>query len=327
MELFSMLHSLESSNETDLVEEMEAEAEDAIEVIFNEIIQSKNFHGLDNTVFCFYEGKDDFKYYPNRIVEALYHKNIDKGVFSKGCGSKEKVLKVYTKILLDSELIDHSLFFVDRDFQKVSNLGDNIYMTPCYSIENLYGEERVLQNFLHNYCMISNRSIGEEYEDYKVIYDFYKKELEEKLTSILMINAWYCYQVNNKTDDRKPNLNQLKKLSNIRRIMKERNIEEITLGFLKEITLNYIDVTSEKLELEMDYIKEDIIKNTRGKHVEEILVDIYKIIIQECNSPTNFNVNKRPIGEQLGKDKLKTFLLGQVGTPICLKDYLNKRIL
>lgn len=311
----------------DYVDKMEEEADDSIEVIFQEIVQSKEVHGIESTIFCFYEGKDDFKYYPNRINSILSEKNIDKGIYSKGCGCKENVVKVYTKLLLDaSEIINSALFFVDRDFQRNSELGDNIYITPCYSIENLYARDRVFDDFLQNHCLISPRSVGTELQDYIELKRYYNSFLNDSLSNIILVNAWYSYQINNKVNESNLNLSKLKNLSSIIKYVEAGDLQKITINILKEITFGYVDVTEEDLQEEIDFIQSSLIDNSRGKYIEEILVEIYQKVIEECNMPNYFNISKRPIGVQVGKNTLKNTLLGQVGTPNCLREYLNKKI-
>lgn len=318
---------MENTDYKDYVEKMKEESDNSIEVIFQDVVQSKEVHGIESTVFCFYEGKDDFKYYPNRINSILSEKNIDKGIYSKGCGNKDKVIKVYTKLLLDaSEIINSALFFVDRDFQKKSELGERIYTTPCYSIENLYAKDRVFDDFLQNHCLISPRSVGTELQDYLELKNYYNDFLNNSLSNLLLVNAWYSYQINNKVQDSDLNLKKLKYLSSIIKYVEGGDLQNISINTLKEITAGYVDVTEEDLQEEIDFIQSNLIENSRGKYIEEILVEIYKKIIEECNMPRDFNITKRPISVQVGKNTLKNTLLGQVGTPNCLREYLNKKI-
>lgn len=311
----------------DYVSTMESEVDDSVEVIFQEAVQSKNMHGLENTLFCFYEGNDDFKFYPNKIEGLLYEKNIEKGIFSKGCGSRKNVMAIFTKIALDSEgLIDSSLFFVDRDFTKSMNLGERIYITPCYSIENLYAENKVFEIFIQNHLRINSRSIGKELEDYEVLNDYYFAQLNKKLNDLILVNAWYSFQVNNKIPDvKEPKLYKLKELKSLRNKL-GKNYNEIIIEDLKSLTANYIDVTDDELEMEREYIKKDIIKNSRGKYVEEILVEIYSYIINESNEPNELNISKRPFSINIGMKNFKSNLIGQIITPICLRTYISKRI-
>lgn len=134
----------------------------------------KKEYGIDEMIFCFYEGKDDFKYYFIwiRIWLELYLNN--KSFFFKGCGNRDKVIKVYNKIKFDFEEIDDVLlYFIDRDFNKENNLGKRIYVIFCYVIENLYVKEIVLEKFLELYIYINSKFIGKDLKDYCIIREYY----------------------------------------------------------------------------------------------------------------------------------------------------------
>lgn len=104
----------------------------------------KIYASEENTVSCIFEG-EDAKYYGVRIdnfLHGLERKNIS-------CKGKEKLLRL--KETVDSH-IDLSkariLFFADRDFDFTHASISNLYITPCYSIENLYIKDIVLKKSL-----------------------------------------------------------------------------------------------------------------------------------------------------------------------------------
>ncbi|MEK4081564.1 DUF4435 domain-containing protein [Solibacillus sp. FSL K6-1126] len=320
--------TLNPPDTNDYVSTMESEVDDSVAVIFQEAVQAKNMHGIDNTLFCFYEGNDDFKFYPNKIESILYEKNIDKGIYSKGCGCRDNVIDICTKLALDSEgIINSSMFFVDRDFHKSSSLGERIYITPCYSIENLYAETKVLELFLQNHIRIGSRSIGKEFDDYRVLLHHFETKLNKVLNDLLLVNAWYSFQINNKIPKtREPKLYKLKELKSIKNKL-GKEFKDITIEDLKSITPGFIEVNEEKLEIEKEYIKQDIIKNSRGKYVEEILVEIYSYILNESNEPRYLNISKRSISINIGMKNFKSTLIGQIITPHCLNNYIIGRII
>lgn len=330
--ILDLLDSQKTEGAEDLVEEMLGEV-DAVEVIFQELIQSRTEHGIDKTIFCFYEGKDDFKYYPTRIRMWLDSRANNKSLFSKGCGSRKNVVKIYNKLKFDCEEIDNaSLYFIDRDFNKESSLGKAIYITPCYAIENLYAKETVLEKFLEGYIYINSKSVGEDLEDYHTIKDYYVQNLYERLNQIILLNAWYSIQINKKIEDSKNggvislDLKKLKSLSKIKQITKIGEFLEVNIEMLKDITVNPYEVSEEEIELEIRQIKEDILFNSRGKYIEEILIDLYKKIIDEINSPTELEIQKRSVPLQIGKKNLKMHLTPFAETPACFWTYLEGRV-
>ena len=108
------------------------EARDSLSVKFLEFtrVTSKGKYAV------FFEGEDE-KYYSIRINTI----RPDIKWSSINSGGKAKVLGLRKKIRAHETYRDAAcLFFVDADFDDNSNLSifDDIYVTPCYSVENLY---------------------------------------------------------------------------------------------------------------------------------------------------------------------------------------------
>jgi hypothetical protein len=94
-------------------------------------------------LFCFFEGKDDNKYYGIRI------KNITLQDFEYiNCEGKENVIKVCELIAKKPEYENiKTSYFIDSDYQDSAEIS-NIYCLPSYSIENQYVKKSVLENIL-----------------------------------------------------------------------------------------------------------------------------------------------------------------------------------
>lgn len=99
-----------------------------------------------DTVVCFFEGEDE-KYYSSRVSHGLsgfsWH-GID-------TGGKKVVLDVFSEVSKHPIYKSYRyLFFLDRDFEHWFENPDSslIYVTPCYSIENLYISEDVFKRVL-----------------------------------------------------------------------------------------------------------------------------------------------------------------------------------
>lgn len=108
------------------------EARDSLSVKFLEFtrITSKGKYAV------FFEGEDE-KYYSIRINTI----RPDIKWSSINSGGKDKVLGLRKKIRAHETYRDAAcLFFVDADFDDNSDLSifDDIYVTPCYSVENFY---------------------------------------------------------------------------------------------------------------------------------------------------------------------------------------------
>ncbi|MDD2509053.1 MAG: DUF4435 domain-containing protein [Aliarcobacter skirrowii] len=102
--------------------------------------------------FCFYEGKDDCKYYNTKIEEkSIYIQHFD-------CKGKYKLLEF--KNYMDEEWSDikNLIYFIDKDYDdKIKEdffiklkSKNNLYITPCYSIENFYTIDKVFEKIILN---------------------------------------------------------------------------------------------------------------------------------------------------------------------------------
>ncbi|NMI05449.1 DUF4435 domain-containing protein [Paenibacillus sp. SZ31] len=92
---------------------------------------------------CFVEG-EDIKYYGIRIERLIGTANFIES------GGKKGVLKFFEKTKGIEEFIElKPFFFVDRDFDDSLNIQE-LYETPCYSIENFYTSNSVLERILLN---------------------------------------------------------------------------------------------------------------------------------------------------------------------------------
>lgn len=89
---------------------------------------------FEDYVFCFYEGEDG-KYYNQKIKDI-----IGENIITIKAGNKTEVLKAWRKIKADNNYSNvKKCFFVDRDMDDIpEDKDDDLYITPCYSIENLY---------------------------------------------------------------------------------------------------------------------------------------------------------------------------------------------
>jgi hypothetical protein len=129
-----------------------------------------NYH---DTVVSVFEG-EDAKYYGTRIdviLGSYTRKNLT-------CGGKSNVLRLRDKVSENVELSQAKIiYFVDTDFDE--NVTDeNIYSTPCYSVENLYASCKTLENLLKDelgLCAIKEATlindVVEMYEKIEVLSD------------------------------------------------------------------------------------------------------------------------------------------------------------
>lgn len=130
--------------------------------------------------FCFYEGEDG-KYYDSRI-----RKVFSDNIYTYKLNGKKNVLKLYRRLSDDPEYKDSCcMYFIDRDFGFDSVQGEDIYQTPCYSIENLYVNEDSLKRILQSEFGLNPR----DEVSIKII-DSFKMRLKEFIDIITEFNVY-----------------------------------------------------------------------------------------------------------------------------------------
>ena len=125
----------------DSVEKLRLEGENEY-VAYTEFILE--FDKRKNDIYIFLEGFEDQAYYPIRV-----RSNVDDTVKDFVCHGKENVINIHNLIKKSEEYKDvKTLYFVDSDFDNNKNIPDTIYITPTYSIENLYVSQVCLERIL-----------------------------------------------------------------------------------------------------------------------------------------------------------------------------------
>ena len=139
-------------------------------------------HG-DSSVYCLVENYD-LCFYPHRVSDILGYKAV--GV---PCEGKKNVIALYSLIKSKPEYDKYVLrCFVDADFDDNTFIDRHIYVTTCYSIENLYLDEYVVSDILENeYKIRPSAKDGK----HKKCMDLYRKELADYHQAVLLYNAWY----------------------------------------------------------------------------------------------------------------------------------------
>lgn len=161
----------------DEVEELRVARQKANAVYLKFTESRENF---SNYAFCFFEG-EDAKYYNSRIKKHF------KGNFlTYPVGNKKEVLKLLNKIENDS-LYDNvvKMFFIDNDFdESLKGTTENLYETPCYSIENLYVQEDCFRDIIQ-----SEFGINQTHEDYQKCIKDFEDRFKEFMNEVEEFNA------------------------------------------------------------------------------------------------------------------------------------------
>lgn len=202
----------------DLVDKLRQEASSGHVAYTEFILKLKK---RSDCLFCFFEGKDDYKYYGIRI-ESTTKRDFE----VIDCGGKEHVIAV--KDLLSSKKEYRNIlkgFFIDQDYDEYKSF-KNIYCLPSYSIENQYSQLHVLQKILKN-----EFSLQEDDEDFQKVCNLFGNLQEEFHNKTKLINAWLACQ------NDKRNLSKTKTYLRI----------DTTIGHF------FNSIVNENLELEFDF--------------------------------------------------------------------------
>lgn len=253
-------------------DKMSEEAE-CVEAIFLSYIQTKS----SQKIFLFFEGIDDFKYYCPRIsfVCNKKYKKYD-------CNCKKNVLRIHSMIInqavKDNKII--TMFFVDKDFDDNSNIDNDIYITPTYSIENLYFTDLAIENMIRAEMGLSEHSKDDE-NDFNAAYNYVINFRDNIIKDILYGNACYSLQIkkSHEMGGAKPNLSAIKRYDDIANISKFEDI--------RDKIKNYIEVSDDEIEEEYERLKSDAIRYIRGKYMLEKMPKCIQKIEEESNKGAN----------------------------------------
>lgn len=134
-------------------------------------------------IYCLVENYD-LCFYPHRVADTLGCKAI--GI---PCEGKKNVIALYSLIKSKEEYDKYKLrCFVDADFDDNGALDEHIYVTTCYSIENLYLDDYVVADILENEYKI--RPTSTDGKHLKCM-SLFRKELSDFHEAVLLYNAWY----------------------------------------------------------------------------------------------------------------------------------------
>lgn len=204
------------------------EEADCIEAIFLSYTQTKS----SQKMFLFFEGTDDFKYYCPRISILCNEKEYKK----YDCNGKQNVLRIYDMITnqtqKDSKTI--KMFFVDKDFDDNSNIDNEIYVTPTYSIENLYFTDIAIKKMILAEMGLSEHSKYDK-DDFITAYNYIIGYRNKIIKDMLYGNACYSLQIKKSLGMgiNKPNLTPIKRYDEIVKILKPEDIESRIKGYIE----------------------------------------------------------------------------------------------
>lgn len=287
--------------------------ERTITVPFQRFEKYTSDFGIEH-LYCFVEGHD-LPYY-NVRVEAISGKQCS-FVYS---GGKKNVIALHEMLKGKKEYAKYkTLYFVDRDYDDNSMLNQAIYVTPCYSVENLYLSENIVDKLL---C------IQPEYESYQKCKKFIDDKMTEFLGAIIDFCAWYYCVKQKEQIDHTTNLVCLEDSINSRLVEISVTLEGIVISrhyTLEQLNETYnTGITQDELNLGVNYIKKDIYKNVRGKYIFQFIEKLLNYLNMDSSNKGHKFFLKKPISFNSDRKKMMASLTNIALTPIELKQYINK---
>lgn len=223
----------------------------------------------EHYIFCFYEGKMDHTYYENVIRIKIRERMPNVEPYPIDCGGKSKVIYMRNKMKKNVKYQKcRAMFFVDRDFDEAINL-DDVFETPCYSLENLYVTENALIKILRGQF-----ELDEDNYNYKKILELHNQLSQQFHEKIYNFNAWVFFQRmqgrKNKNRENKISLDQFDKRMNQNEIIKvfldKIEVLGTSLRELKDLFPKQYETKEEDLELlKGDFRNQNPSKWYRGK--------------------------------------------------------------
>jgi hypothetical protein len=264
--------------------------------------------------YCFFEGKDA-SYYVPRITPYMEGHEI----IPINCGGKSKVIEVY-KIIKNVEEYDKYIkgYFVDSDFDEntESYFHEDIYVTPCYSIENLYVTDYTIKEILK--CEFN---ILETESNYKDIIDFYNQQQCEFHDHSKLFNAWYACQ------KEKPGCNILLENHFPDGIISIQ-IGSISSSYdLNKLNLLYpdsVEISEEDIIDKIGSLSTSFSNNLRGKFELIFLFNFIVFLIADANHRSRRVYIKRKTSFEVKHHLLLSQITQYAITPQCLKNYILK---
>ena len=165
---------MEQNNRRETLDELRS-GRDTASAAFMQFTNYKCY--FSNHIFAFYEGEDG-KYYNTRIKMIA-----NRELIHIKANNKTNVLEVM-KLIQSKHEYDSviTIYFVDRDmdFELEEYRNDNLYVTPCYSIENLYVSSKVFGQVLEDEFGLNVHDA--DYQKYLSLFNRYYKEFCDLMT-------------------------------------------------------------------------------------------------------------------------------------------------
>lgn len=265
-----------------------------------------------DSLICFVEGHD-LPYYNSRI-ESMSGNHC----LFVDSGGKKNVVQTYSFFSSHSNYDHHKkLYFVDRDYDDNSGLANDIYVTPCYSVENLCVSKDSFSKLLKVFYNVDMDN--PKFDD---AISFFNKEVQKVISATRIFCAWY------KCVRKMPGQNSVELSesfpSDISKIGPN-SIEEIN-NSLEYINGKYSNVPDVGIIQHNEALQEigDDLRNIRGKYVFDFIEYIACVLNKDIKGRKKYTEGKNQFEQN--RKTLLARLAPFADTPTCLRDYVLRMI-
>lgn len=293
-------------------QDLKKKANNSTAVAFHKFVLLRKNHIQD--LFCFYEGMDNGYYYPR--IKEIYNGNHHPIC----CGNKKSVLYMHKSVKTKYPDTKCS-FFVDNDFdERIEN--DDIYETPCYSIENFYTSKSFISDILKN-----EFGLSEIDSEYKTALNIFETNQEIYHQESLLFNGWYA-SLKEKASKNSccTNVNLNCSIPKEFLVLKIGSIAgNYTYDDLKNKFPEAISISKEEVENKIDELKSKELRLTlRGKYELEFVYTFLQYLIDDANHIQKRNVIKKKTKFRVDKAQMLSQLSQYAETPDCLINYIEQ---
>ena len=264
-------------------------------------------------IYCFVEGHD-LPYYSIR-VEAIA------GIpcYCIDSGGKKNVIRLNNFLKRKEEYFKYKkLYMVDKDYDDNNGLDESIFVTPCYSVENLYHVDNIVDKL---FCM------SPESPKYGDCFSYINEKYHNFIDAISLFCTWY-YSI--KEYERKNNvvlnisLDENLEAQFLNYIVNEHDIVIENRCSLDEINSLYgTTITVGEIEANRQFINEF---NIRGKYLFQFLEKLLTYFNMDSSKKGPHKFFKKSLAINLDRKKMMTTLNCIAITPKELNEYIQKYI-
>ena len=275
-----------------------------------------------NAHVLFFEGQDS-KYYTHR-VELLRQELSWVGIDSCGKGN---VLRLFHLISSHSQHKSAKvLYFIDRDFDEPNELPSDprVYITPGYSIENLYVTETAFRRILRDEFGLSEHT--ENDNSFENCIAAFRHSLESFLDCSSQLNGWVILQRRHEKRNpgsTKANLNSIS-LNRVFQVGLQASVASYTLSEIERCTnATKMFSEAEANAAATSFQKEERIHRFRGKFQAHFYRVFLSKLCDDANSttPTLFS-KKRHVPLKVSEKNMLSELCQYADTPNCLREFI-----